>query len=146
MRLSRPFRNTPRQTQRQGVTTVEVAITFPVLMLLVMLIFEMSRIMMVQQCLGFAAQQSSRRASLATTLTESQVVSTAQSCMLPVIPNNTSVVNVQVTPSSLASTSSGTPVVVDLQVALSDVSWVPGSILYFLGNPTLSAQAIQDRE
>ena len=142
----RPFHAIRRQTQRQGVTTVEVAITFPVFILLVMLIFEMSRMMMVQQCLGFAAQQGSRKAALATTLTESQVVSTVQSCMLPVISNNASVVDVEVTPSSLSGTGSGTEMAVELQVNLADVSWVPGNILQFLGNPTLTAQAIQDRE
>jgi hypothetical protein len=66
--------------------------------------------------------------------------------MLPVISNNASVVDVEVTPSSLSGTGSGTEMAVVLQVNLADVSWVPGNILQFLGNPTLTAQAIQDRE
>lgn len=146
MQSTRRIGASRRHRRRQGVTTVEVAITFPIVILLVMLIFEMSRIMMVQQSLAFAAQQGSRTASLATTLAAAQVESAVQSAMAPVIPNNASVVDVNITPSTFAGVGSGTEVVVNLQVSLDDVSWVPGTMLSFLGNPTLTAQAVQDRE
>ena len=143
MQKSRKFH---KQKQRSGVTTVEVAITFPIMMLLVLLVFEMSRIMMVQQCLEFAAQKGSRTASLSTTLTESQVENAVRNALLPVIPNSASSVAVQVTPATMAGVTSGTQVEVDVQVSLADVSWVPGTLLSFLGNPTLSAESMQDRQ
>jgi Flp pilus assembly protein TadG len=135
-----------RGTRRRGATTVELAIIFPVLILVVALIFEMGRVMMVQQNLAFAAQQGSRKASLATTLTESQVAAVVRTSLQPVIPRQASVVDVQVKPAGLAGISPGAPIIVNASVALSDVSCFPGTILDLLGNPTLSASAIQDRE
>ena len=132
--------------QRRGVTTVEVAITFPILMVLIMLVFDVSRMMMVQQCLGFAAEEGCRHASLATTLTQAEVVSVTRPSLQVAIPNNSPDGLVSVTPSLSAGTSSGTTMVVNLQVSMSDVSWLPGGILNFLGNPTLTARAVQDRE
>lgn len=120
--------------------------TFPVLIFLVMTIFEVSRMMMVQQSLAHAAQEGSRTASLATTITQSRVEDKVRSSLLAAIPNNASAVNVQVTPTTMSGMSSGTPVEVDVQVNLADVSWLPGGMLHYFGNPKLSAQAKQDRE
>jgi hypothetical protein len=65
-----------------------------------------------------------------------------------VIPNanDPSIVQVGTTPSALGGISSGTPVTVGLQVQFSDVSWLPGNFLSYLGDPVISAQTIQDRE
>ena len=133
-------------SDRKGVTSVEVAITFPVLLILVMLVFEVGRMMMVQQCLGYAAQTGSRYASLASSVSQTEVESTTRSAMAAAISNNSSVVDVSVSPAISGGINSGTPIRVDVQVKLSDVSMVSGNLLKHLGDPTLSASAVLDRE
>jgi Flp pilus assembly protein TadG len=135
-----------RNRKRRGVTVVEVAVAFPILILLVMIVFEIGRMMMVKQCLDYAAQQGCRHASLATTLTQTEVVSSTRDAMQAAISNNSSVVSVAVTPALAGGISSGTPVNVAVQVKLSDVSIVSGNILKHFGDPTLSASAVLDRE
>ena len=144
----RPTHATRLRKHRQGTSTVEVAVTLPVFLLMIMLIFEISRMMMVQQCMNYAAQEGSRAASLATTLSNSQVDTVVRNALLATIPdsNNPSTVGVAVTPTLTAAIGSGTPVTVNLQVQYSDVSWLPGNFLNYLGNPLLTAQSIQDRE
>jgi Flp pilus assembly protein TadG len=144
----RPTREKQLRKQRQGASTVEFAITLPVLLLMIMLTFEVSRMMMVQQCMNYAAQEGSRAASLATTLSDSQVDTAVRNALRATITdsNNTATVGVAVTPTVTAAIASGTPVTVNVQVQYSDVSWLPGSFLNYLGNPTLTAQSIQDRE
>ena len=140
-------RNQQYQNQsRCGATTVEVAITFPVLMILVMLVFEVSRMMMVQQCLGFAAQTGCRHASLATSLSTTEVETVTQNSLLTAIPNAASSVSVSVSPGMAMGMAAGTPMTVTAQVRLSDVSWLSGNLLGFLGDPLLSSSAVQNRE
>jgi Flp pilus assembly protein TadG len=133
-------------THRRGVTTVEVAITFPILMFLIMLVFDVSRMMMVQQCLGYAAQVGCRHASLATSLSTTEVESVTRKALLAAIPNSASTVTVKVTPTMSTATGSGTAMTVNAQVQLSDVSWLSGNLLHHLGDPMLSASAVQERE
>jgi Flp pilus assembly protein TadG len=143
--LRRPNKGCPGR-QRRGVTTVEVAITFPILMFLIMLVFDVSRMMMVHQCLGFAAQEGSRHASLATSISQTEVASVTQAALQATIPNSSSTVTVTVSPAMTMGMSSGTPMIVNAQVQLSDVSWLSGNMLQFLGDPMLSASAVQERE
>ena len=142
------MRRTNRNRRRDGTSTVEFAMVLPVFLLVVMLIFEVSRMMMVQQCLNYAAQEGSRKACLATTLSNSQVDTVVRNALQATIPdsNNSSTVGVSVTPTLTAAVGSGTPVTVNVQVQYSDVSWLPGNFLNYLGNPLLTAQSIQDRE
>jgi len=144
----RPTRATQLRKQREGTSTVEVAVTLPVFLLMIMIIFEISRMMMVQQCMNYAAQEGSRAASLATTLSNSQVDTAVRNALQATIPdsNNSSTVGVTVAPTLTAAMGSGTPVTVSVQVQYSDVSWLPGNFLNYLGNPLLTAQSIQDRE
>ena len=104
--------------------------------------------MMVQQCMNYAAQEGCRKACLATTLSNSQVDTVVRNALQATIPdsNNSSTVSVSVTPTLTAAVGSGTPVTVNVQVQYSDVSWLPGTFLNYLGNPLLTAQSIQDRE
>ena len=104
--------------------------------------------MMVQQCMNYAAQEGCRAASLATTLSNSQVDTVVRNALQATIPdsNNPSTVGVAVTPTLTAAVGSGTPVTVNVQVQYSDVSWLPGNFLNYLGNPLLTAQSVQDRE
>jgi len=144
----RPTHATRLRKHRQGTSTVEVAVTLPVFLLMIMLIFEVSRMMMVQQCLNYAAQEGCRKASLVTTLSNSQVETVVRNALLATIPdsNNPSTVDVAVTPTLSAAIGSGTPVSVNVQVQYSDVSWIPGTFLNYLGDPLLTGRSIQDRE
>ena len=141
----RPNKGCPGR-QRRGVTTVEVAITFPILMFLILLVFDVSRMMMVHQCLGFAAQEGSRHASLASSISQTEVASVTQAALQAAIPNSSSTVTVTVSPALAMGMNSGTPMIVNAQVQLSDVSWLSGKMLQFLGDPMLSASAVQERE
>jgi Flp pilus assembly protein TadG len=132
--------------QRRGVTTVEVAITFPILMFLILLVFDVSRMMMVHQCLGYAAQEGSRHASLATSISQSEVESITKAALQAAVPNAASTVTVTVSPSLAMGMNSGTPMIVNAQVRLSDVSWLSGNMLQHLGDPMLTASAVQERE
>jgi len=134
------------ESKRRGVTTVEVAITFPILMFLIMLVFDVSRMMMVQQCLGYAAQEGCRHASLATSISKSEVETVTRNAMLAAIPNSASTVTVNVAPTMSMGMGSGTAMTVNAQVRLSDVSWLSGNLLQHLGDPMLSASAVQERE
>jgi Flp pilus assembly protein TadG len=135
-----------RAQQRRGVTTVEVAITFPILMFLIMLVFDVSRMMMVHQCLGYAAQEGSRHASLATSTSQTEVESVTKAALLAAVPNAASTVTVTVSPALVMGMNSGTQMTVNAQVRLSDVSWLSGNMLQYLGDPLLTASAVQERE
>jgi len=113
---------------------------------MIMLIFEISRMMMVQQCLNYAAQEGCRKASLVTTLSNSQVETVVHNALQATIPNSNNSSTVTVTPTLSAAIGSGTPVSVNVQVQYSDVSWIPGTFLNYLGDPLLTGRSIQDRE
>ena len=132
--------------RRRGVATVEVAITFPILMLLIMLVFDVSRMMMVQQCLGYAAEEGCRHASLATTLSQSEVETVTQNALAGAIANASTAVSVSVSPAPAIGMNSGTAMTVNAQVRLSDVSWLSGTMLHHLGDPMLTASAVLERE
>ncbi len=146
MRIPRQPIRSCRERQRRGVTTVEVAITFPILMLLILIVFDVSRMMMVQQCLGYAAQEGSRYASLATSISQAEVESFTRTALQAAIPNAASTVTVTVSPAMAMGMSSGTAMTVNAQVRLSEVSWLSGNMLAYLGDPLLSASAVQERE
>ena len=141
----RPTHATRLRKHRQGTSTVEVAVTLPVFLLMIMLIFEISRMMMVQQCLNYAAQEGCRKASLATTLSNAQVDAVVHNALQATIPNSNNSATVTVTPTLSAAIGSGTPVTVNVQVQYSDVSWLPGTFLNYLGDPLLTGWSIQDR-
>ena len=143
---TRQFTHRSPGKQRRGATTVEVAVTFPILMLLIMLVFDVSRMMMVHQSLAYAAQAGCRHAALATTLSNTDVENVTRSALQAAIPNSSSTVSVSVSPTVAMGMNSGTAMTVNAQVRLSDVSWLSGNILNHLGDPMLSASAVQNRE
>ncbi len=148
MRAHRKRRAAASPRQRRGATLVEFAAVAPVLFLFVFGIIELGRLVMVQQAITNAARESCREASLITTLNSQDVDTAARNVMQSVMANasDTQKVRVNISPASMASLSSGTPVSVDIEVDFSDVSWLPGSILGFVVNPVLGAQATQERE
>jgi Flp pilus assembly protein TadG len=137
-----------RLDSRRGVSAVEFAVVAPVMFLFVFGLIEVGRMMMVQQALTNAAREGSRNACLATTTSSSAVDTVVRDTLLSVLPNasNSSKVLVDTTPSALGGLGSGTPVTVNLQVRFSDVSWLPGNFLSFLGDPMLTAQSVHERE
>lgn len=133
---------------RRGATLVEFAVVAPVLFLLIFGIIEFGRLMMVQQAMTNAAREAGREASLATTLNAADVDTAARSFMSRVMTNasNAQKVRVNITPASMASVPSGTPVTVAIDVNFSDVSWLPGSLLNLAGGRVLRAESTFDRE
>ena len=146
MRLRRKAKAAART--RHGANLVEFAVVVPVLFLLIFGIIEFGRLMMVQQAMTNAAREACREASLATTINSSDVDTVARNVMLGVMANaaNTSKVRISMTPTSMASVSSGTPVNVYIEVNFSDVSWLPGTLLNIAGTRVISADATFDRE
>jgi Flp pilus assembly protein TadG len=146
MRVRRKAR--PADKTRRGATVVEFALVAPVMFLLIFGVIEFGRLMMVQQAMTNAAREACREASLATTINSADVDSVARNVMLGVMADaaNTSKVRVTMTPASMASVASGTPVNVYLEANFSDVSWVPGTLLDIAGSRVISADATFDRE
>ena len=136
------------QRQRRGATVVEFALVAPVMFLFIFGIFEFGRMMMVQQAVTNAAREGCRKASLVTTINSTDVDTVVRNVMESVIADasNTAKVRVNVTPTNMASLTSGTPVSVDVEVSYSDVSWPPGGLLDVVGNPVIRAEATQERE
>jgi len=146
MRIHRRIKATART--RRGAHVVEFAVVAPVMFLLTFGIIEFGRLMMVQQAMTTAARDACREASLATTINSSDVDTVARDVMLGVMANaaDTAKVRVSLTPSNMASISSGTPVTVYLEASFADVSWVPGTLLDIAGTRVVSAEATFDRE
>ena len=141
-------RRTAAARDRRGASVVEFALLAPVMFLFIFGIIEFGRLMMVQEAMTNAAREACREASLATTLSSTDVDTVARNVMLSVMATaaNPSTVSVTVTPASLASISSGTPVTVVVQVNFSDIGWLPGHLLGFAGSRVMRAEATFDRE
>ena len=137
-----------KRRSRRGASAVEFALTAPLLFLFIFGLFEFGRMMMVKQSLSNAAQVGSRKACLATTTTASQVDAEVRRVLRESIPNasDPTLLRVNVTPNSLTGIATESAVTVDVQVDLDNVTWAPIGLLSFLGNPTLAAQSVQDRE
>ncbi|MEX0679707.1 MAG: TadE family protein [Pirellulales bacterium] len=133
---------------RRGATVVEFAVLAPVMFLFIFGIIEFGRLMMVQQAMTTAAREACREASLATTINSVDVDTAARNVMLGVMADaaDTIKVRVSMTPASMASVPSGTPVNVYIEANFSDVSWLPGSLLNIAGARVISAEATFDRE
>ena len=61
----------PRPRNRRGATLVEFAVVAPVMLLLVLALFEFGRLMMVEQIITNAAREGARRGILEQTTAES---------------------------------------------------------------------------
>ena len=127
------------------MTAVEFAMVAPVFFLLVFGLIELGRMVMVQQSLTNAVREGCRTAALATTTDNSEVEMAVRDFLQPVMPRVANASEVSVTvPTGLATTSSGTDLVVTAEVDYADVSWLP---LNYLGvNPRIGAQQIHKRE
>lgn len=133
---------------RRGATVVEFAVVAPVMLLFVFGMIEFGRLMMVRQAMTNAAREAGREASLATTLNSTDVDTVARNVMRSVVADaaDPTKVRVNITPSSMSSVASGTPVNVDIQMNFSDISWLPGHLVNIAGNRVMSAEATFHRE
>ena len=133
---------------RRGATAVEFAFAAPLLFMLVFGLIEFGRMMMAKQSVTNAAREGCRTAALATTTSEQDVDDAVRHRLQGVIcdVSNPDKLRVSMDPSSLSDISSGAPISVDVEVNYTDVSWLPGSFLSFVGDPVISGRATQERE
>lgn len=134
--------------RRRGATIVEFALVAPILFLFICGLIEFGRLMMVQQALTNGAREGCRKAALVTTTSKTDADTTVRSYLQTAIPAASDVdkVRVNITPTSLSGISPGTSITVAVEVNASDVSWLPGNVLGFIGDPVLSAEVTQERE
>jgi len=111
---------------RSGVATVEFALVAPVFLLFVFALFELGRMLMVQQSLTNAAREGCRRAAIATTLNNADVDQTVRNCLKSVTSKATDPGIVRVTvPANLANCPAGSELTVAVEVDYDDVTWIP---------------------
>ena len=145
-RLKKTRPNTAKR--RSGATVVEFALVAPVLFMFLFGLIEWGRVVMVQQSLTNAAREGCRMAVLSTANDHQTVVESIRSKLKPVIPDSSDAnkVRVRLSPESLAGIAPGTPVSVDIDLNVFEVSWLPRSLLNLAGNPVLRSHASQLRE
>ncbi len=133
---------------RRGTSTVEFAAVAPVAFILIFGTVEFGRLMMVRHAMTNASREAAREASLASTISSSDVDSLARQFMDGVVSNasNAQKVRVTMSPASLSNVSSGTPVTVSIAINFSDIGWLPTGLMNLTGNPALSASSTYYRE
>ena len=139
------MRKRSKDSRRSGVAAIEFAFVAPIFLLFVFGLFEMVRMLMVQQALTNAAREGCRTAVMATTVNNSDVDTAIRDYLQSITSHasDTSIVRVT-SPSGLATCPSGTALTVAVEVNYSDVSWPSASYLGL--NPTLHAQQTGRRE
>ncbi len=111
-------------------------------------LIELSRYVMVQQALSSAAQRGCRKAMLATTVNDGVVESAVREYLGGALGSvaNSDLIQIDVSPSTMANITSGTEVTVQVQVSAADISWVQGSFFGGPGDLVLSGQSVLVRE
>jgi Flp pilus assembly protein TadG len=123
------FRNDPRINleKRRGAAVVEFAAVAPVLFLIILGLFELSRALMVREMLTHAARKACRRAILGT-YTNAQITGEVTSTLAAIgVQGETAtvVINDQLGQQLSPSTPPQTEITVRVTVPVSAVSWVP---------------------
>lgn len=127
--------------RRRGAAAVEFAIVAPVLILLLMGMFEFGRTLMVQQILTNGAREGARK-SVLPGATEANVLSTIDSYMSSSgLAGHTR----QVSPNP-TSAQTGDPIRVTVSIPYNTVSWLPLGLAGHLRNATLSASVEMRKE
>lgn len=135
-----------RSNQRDGATTIEMALVAPFIFLMVFGSVEFARMMMVRQALTNAARQGCRKACLATTQSSVVAEDAARKAMLSVITQALTNQDLEVTfTPSFSSTppESGTSITAELAIDCSDVSWLPP---FFTADTRIKCSAVMNRE
>ena len=147
MRCRQQRNQNPRSKDRRGAALVEFAVVAPVVFLFIFAFIEFGRMLMVQHSLSDAARDACRVATLATTVSSSDVVNQAHTNLESVIPNANSIATVTVTPTwtTVGDISGGTPIKVTINVDHNRISWLPAAQL-LNPNGVLTAEANMERE
>lgn len=144
MRIRRTPRKHPlrrrRKRGRKGAAVVEFAVVSPVLILLLLGIFESGRMVMVQQSLTTAAREGARAAIVEGTSTSAAIAVVESFLAGAGVSRST----VTVTPNSTASVAHGQPITVSVSVPFAQVSWLPRPL--FFRSTMLSSTATMRRE
>lgn len=130
-----------RRRARRGATAVEFALVATVFFMFVFGIFEIGRLMMLQQIMGEACRQGARRAILEN-VTEASVVDLVKNKLAAnSIPGATVTVTWpnKSTQPNMANCGFQDPITVRATVPYSGVSWLPP--VWVLENAVIEAQA-----
>jgi Flp pilus assembly protein TadG len=132
------MRVSPRTKSRSDAATVELALILPLFFALIFSLIDASRLGMVAQLLAGAAREGCRVAVVPGNA-QSDVLARINAFLsgsgVPTVTSS----NLTVTPSTWATTSSGTAITVTIQVPFSQVSWF--GTPYIFGSTTLKASA-----
>jgi Flp pilus assembly protein TadG len=129
-----------RRRRRRGAAVVELAVTTPVLFLMVFGMIDVGRAVMVQNLLTNAARDGARSAVL-DGATAAEIETRVTDYLSASSVNGASAT---VSPSPLSAADLGDPVSVTVSVPFDSVSWLPSS-MYFQG-ATLEATVVMRRE
>lgn len=138
---SRQLQFTHKCHRRRGAATVEFAVIAPLFFMLVMGMFEFSRMMMAQEILTNGAREGARKAVLpgVTTTDVTQVVNNYFA--------NTGISGhtVTCTPDP-ATAQGGTLLTVTVNVSYRNVSWLPAGAIQWLKSENLTARVVMRKE
>ena len=128
-----------KENRRRGAASVELAVTAPLLVLLILGMIEAGRGMMVQQILGDLAREGARKAavkSMTDTEIETYVEGLAADLSLPAVDAQCSV--------DPSTASSGDAITVTAKVTYNDISWLPKN--RFFSDITLQSATVMSKD
>jgi Flp pilus assembly protein TadG len=153
------YRKGPRKSRRRrrGVAVVELAITLPLLGVLVLGITEFSQLMGASQVVSNASRRGARLAARNDTVTASEVQSDVRAFLTGALPSlsgssGSSAISVQVvngsgtsiTGGNLTTISSGSPIRVDVSLNFDSIRWL--SHFSTLNSQVLQTSTVARRE
>ena len=116
---------------RCGVATIEFALVAPFILFIIFGSVEFARMMMVKQALTNAAREGCRHATLVTTQDSDDSESFVRQILKPTIvdSDDEQIVTIVIEPSFSATPNSGETIVMAIEVACSDITWLPEMFL-----------------
>lgn len=133
-----------KQPQRQGAVLVEFAMILPILIMVIMGMFEFGRGIMATEVLNHAARLGARNGSL-TTGTTASVTAAVNDLLADAGVNGTTVqVLVNGAATEVGNADSGDEIMVTITVPYANVTWI-GNPKYLAGK-TLTGRCVMRRE
>jgi len=116
---------------RCGVATIEFALVAPFILFIIFGAVEFARMMMVKQALTNAAREGCRHATLVTTQDSDDSEAFVRQILKPTIvdSDDEQIVTINIEPSFSATPDSGETIVMAIEVACSDITWLPEMFL-----------------
>jgi Flp pilus assembly protein TadG len=138
------IRHAKKQPQRQGAALVEFAMILPILVMVIMGMFEFGRGIMATEVLNHAARLGARNGSL-TTGTTASVTTAVNELLVNAGVNGTTVkVLVNGAATEVGNADSGDEIQVTVTVPYANVTWI-GNPKYLAGK-TLTGRCVMRRE